>query len=230
MRVFAYIMWEWLCRFFVWACSLVNVFVSMSMCEWMHDHVCMWKVVFGNVSELMSTWLYVWVSMLIVCICEYICACDFVHMQVKSVISDDASTLTLITLMSVCVSLCMHVDVLEKTFEHVQVSIVECVFVTVFMCEWMCNYVDVQVNPWAYSSVLVRHYTPMSECVSMFMCECVCELVKIWTCLYVSMCECECLHVCECQTMCEYVSMCEWMSDFECFHVNEYICEGVCVY
>lgn len=102
MRVFAYIMWEWLCRFFVWACSLVNVFVSMSMCEWMHDHVCMWKVVFGNVSELMSTWLYVWVSMLIVCICEYICACDFVQMQVKSVISDDASTLTLITLMSVC--------------------------------------------------------------------------------------------------------------------------------
>ena len=39
--------------------------------------------------------------MLIVCICEYICACDFVHMQVKSVISDYAYTLTLITLMSV---------------------------------------------------------------------------------------------------------------------------------
>lgn len=144
--VFAYIMWEWLCRLFVWDCSLVNIFVSMSTCEWMYDYVCVWKVVFGNVSELMGMWLYVWVwvSMFIVYICEYICACDFVHMQVKCDKWLCFYTHTHHTYE--CVSLCMHVNVLEKTFEHVQVSMVECVNVcdclcvseraTMLVCKW----------------------------------------------------------------------------------------------
>ena len=158
----------------MWASSLVNVFVSMSTCEWMYDYVCGWKVVFGNVSELMvCDCMWVWMSMLIVYICEYICASDFVHMKVKCDKWLCFYTHTHHTYE--CVSLCMHVDVLEKTFEHVQVSMVECVNV----CDCVCVWVNVQLC-WCASE-------PMSificVSVSLYTYEWMCEHVHVWRCL-----------------------------------------------
>lgn len=124
----------------------------------------------------------------------------------------------------VCMLMCLR--------KHLNMSkwvCVECVFVTVFMCEWMYNYVDVQVNPWAYSSVLVRHYTPMSECVSMFMCECVCELVKfghvcMWACVNVSVFMYvnvkPCVNMCLCVSEWVILSVFMWMSTY----VRVFVC------
>lgn len=177
MRVFAYIMWEWLCRLFVWACSLVNIFVSMSMCEWMHDNVCMWKVVWE------CKWIYGYVT---VCVSEHAhCVHMWIHlcMWLCSYASEKCDkwlclyTHTHHTYECISVSLCMHVDVLEKTFEHVQVSIVECVSV----CDCVCVWVNVQLC-WCASE-------PMNificVCVSLYTYEWMREHVPMWMCLWV---------------------------------------------
>ena len=99
----------------------------------------------------------------------------------------------------ISVSLCMHVDVLEKTFEHVQVSIVECVSV----CDCVCVWVNVQLC-WCASE-------PMSificVSVSLYTYEWMCEHVPMW--MWVG----KNLDMFVCEHVWMWVSSCIWMSN-----------------
>ena len=173
-----------------------------------------------------------------VCECEWACSlCTYVNTFVQvtlfiwkwSVISDYASTLTLITLMSVWVYVCMLMCLRKRLNMSKWVWLNVWMFVTVFVCEWMCNYVGVQVNPWAYSSVLVCHYTPMSECVSMFMYEgvWVCKNVDMFVCEHVWMCVFIYVNVKPCVSICLCVS--EWVNLSMFMWMSTYVRVFVCI-
>lgn len=189
------------------------------------------KAVWECGKKLMSTWLYVWVSMLIVCMWITF-ACDYSYASEKWIWW--CLHYTHHTYECVCelayACWCAWENIWTCPSEYRWMCVCDCVYVYVNVQLCWCKWTHEHIH--SGSAITIHPYEWM--CVYMFM----------WMCLWVGKISGTCLkreHVWNVSVFmyvnvkpCEYVSMCEWMSDFECIfmwmstYVRVFVCITMC--